>query len=142
MAVYKVKPLENGGGSGATYTAGNGIEITDENVINNTQDVVVANPELVGTEDNLTGIQVGDTKYKVPQGGSSSLGLKYQDTKDVVDFVWVDIDSKLNDTAEAIYLDTSKLKQILIKAGVDLNQPFDDAESPGEGMERVNLCLF
>ena len=29
---------------------------------------VVANPELVGTEDNLTGLEVGDTKYKVPKG--------------------------------------------------------------------------
>jgi len=32
---------------------------------------VVANPTLVGTEDNLTGLQVGETKYKVPQGGST-----------------------------------------------------------------------
>ena len=31
---------------------------------------VVANPTLVGTEDNLTGLQVGNTKYKVPSGGS------------------------------------------------------------------------
>ena len=33
---------------------------------------VVANPTLVGTEDNLTGLQVGNTKYKVPSGGSGS----------------------------------------------------------------------
>ena len=42
---------ENGGGSGT---------------------LVVANPTLVGTEDNLTGLQVGNTKYKVPSGGSGS----------------------------------------------------------------------
>lgn len=29
---------------------------------------VVANPTLVGTETSLTGLQVGDTKYKVSQG--------------------------------------------------------------------------
>lgn len=33
---------------------------------------VVANPTLAGTEANLTGLQVGDTKYAVPQGGSGS----------------------------------------------------------------------
>ena len=29
---------------------------------------VVANPTLAGTEADLTGIQVGETKYKVPSG--------------------------------------------------------------------------
>ena len=29
---------------------------------------VIANPTLVGTETALTGLQVGGTKYKVPQG--------------------------------------------------------------------------
>lgn len=36
---------------------------------------VIANPTLAGTESNLTGLQVGDTKYKVPQGGGASLGI-------------------------------------------------------------------
>ena len=31
---------------------------------------VIANPTLAGTEANLTGLQVGNTKYKVPQGGA------------------------------------------------------------------------
>lgn len=31
---------------------------------------VIANPTLVGTEVNLTGIQIGSEKYKVPTGGS------------------------------------------------------------------------
>ena len=34
---------------------------------------VVANPTLAGTEADLTGLQVGDTKYKV--GGSSGGGV-------------------------------------------------------------------
>lgn len=34
---------------------------------------VVANPTLAGTEADLTGLQVGDTKYAVPQGG----GIEY-----------------------------------------------------------------
>ncbi len=34
---------------------------------------VVANPTLAGTEADLTGLQVGDTKYKVPEGGGALL---------------------------------------------------------------------
>ena len=33
---------------------------------------VVANPELEGTEPNLTGIEVDGAKYKVPQGGGDA----------------------------------------------------------------------
>lgn len=33
---------------------------------------VIANPTLVGTEANLVGLQVGQTKYKVPSGGGGS----------------------------------------------------------------------
>ena len=36
---------------------------------------VVANPTLDGTETALTGLQVGETKYKVPQGGSETTNL-------------------------------------------------------------------
>ena len=32
---------------------------------------VIANPTLVGTEANLTALQVGETKYKIPSGGGS-----------------------------------------------------------------------
>ena len=32
--------------------------------------LVVANPTLAGTEADLTALQVGGTKYKVPSGGS------------------------------------------------------------------------
>jgi len=106
---------------------------------------VVANPELVGTEANLTGLQVGETKYKVPEGGSgdSGLGPKYQDTRDVVDFVYTDIYTKLYDgIASSIELDTSKLKQIIVNAGVDLNQPFNDSgESSDSGMEQVKFIF-
>ena len=31
---------------------------------------VVANPEMTGDEPDLTGIQIGDTKYAVPEGGT------------------------------------------------------------------------
>lgn len=103
---------------------------------------VVANPELVGTEPNLTGLEVSGTKYKVPEGGSANLGLKYQDTRDVVDFVYTDIHAKLGDTANIIELDTSKLKQILAKAGVDLNKTFQDSgESSDSGMGEVRFMF-
>lgn len=36
---------------------------------------VVANPTLVGTETSLTGLQVGGTKYKVPQGSGGQMEL-------------------------------------------------------------------
>lgn len=38
---------------------------------------IVANPTLAGTEANLTGLQVGNTKYAVPQGGSEQHLYKY-----------------------------------------------------------------
>lgn len=47
---FDVMDGENGGGSGDGTS-------------------VVANPTLVGTEAELTGLQVGNTKYKVPSGG-------------------------------------------------------------------------
>lgn len=34
---------------------------------------VVANPTLAGTEDNLTGLKIGDTKYKVSSGDNYML---------------------------------------------------------------------
>lgn len=36
---------------------------------------VVANPELVGDEPDLTGLEVDGNKYKVPQGGSGTTNL-------------------------------------------------------------------
>lgn len=48
--VYLDAIANNGGGSGGGTT-------------------VVANPELAGTEADLTGLQVGETKYKVGGGG-------------------------------------------------------------------------
>ncbi|MBQ3330814.1 MAG: hypothetical protein IJG87_06515 [Ruminococcus sp.] len=35
---------------------------------------VVANPTLAGTEADLVGLQVGDTKYKIPSGGGGGGG--------------------------------------------------------------------
>ena len=37
---------------------------------------VIANPELSGTEADLTGLQVGGTKYKVPSGSGTTLTVK------------------------------------------------------------------
>ena len=37
---------------------------------------VVANPTLAGTESVLSGLQVGDTKYKIPQGGGQETVLE------------------------------------------------------------------
>ena len=45
---------------------------------------VVANPTLAGTEDTLTGLQVGDTKYAVPQGGGTSSVFCDTDLKSLV----------------------------------------------------------
>lgn len=48
-------------------------------------ETVIANPTLAGTEANLTGLLVGDTKYKVPQGGGGSqlytLHIYYDDVE-------------------------------------------------------------
>ncbi len=55
---------------------------------------VIANPELAGTEDNLTGLQVGNTKYKVSEvnanptlaGTEAELtGLEVDNTKYKID---------------------------------------------------------
>lgn len=105
MPVYKTQPILNGEG-GKDYTAGNGIEITEENVINNTQDAVIANPELAGDEPDLTGLEVGNTKYKVPQGGK---------VYTVFDFVQLN-GKKLN---------IDKFKTFLTASGVDLTMTSD-----------------
>ena len=45
-------------------------ECLPSDVLNDLDDItkVVANPTLAGTESELTGIEVGDTKYKIPEG--------------------------------------------------------------------------
>lgn len=45
-----------------------------------TEDIVevVANPTLAGDEAELTGLQVGDTKYAMPQGGGGGGNQLYQ----------------------------------------------------------------
>jgi len=47
---------------------------------------VVANPTLVGTEEDLTGLKIGDTKYKISGGGESPI-LKVTLTKVNDDYV-------------------------------------------------------
>lgn len=52
---------------GASYTAGNGIDITGK-VISNTYADVEANPTLAGNEDTLEGLEVDGVKYAVGAG--------------------------------------------------------------------------
>lgn len=90
---------------------------------------VVANPTLVGTEANLTGIQIGDTKYKVPEGGGSAdLGLQYQSTRNVAGLFYTDLymAGYEDQTLSKAYLNSSKLKQILIDANFDLDTLLDE----------------
>lgn len=47
---------------------------------------VVANPTLAGTEADLTGLQVGDTKYKVGGGGGSVMKVTYTYDEDTDEF--------------------------------------------------------
>lgn len=42
-----------------------------------TIDEIVANPQLEGNEPELHGVQVGNQKYKMPQGGGSGASLQY-----------------------------------------------------------------
>lgn len=51
---------------------------------------VVANPELAGTEDDLTGLQVEETKYKIPSGGSGVLVVT-QDENGILNKTWKEI---------------------------------------------------
>ena len=55
-------------------TVGSGLELASGDVLNctvPTPTTVVANPTMTGTEGDLEGLQVGDTKYKVPSGGGT-----------------------------------------------------------------------
>lgn len=71
----------------------NELEINlDSKAVGKLQDVVggggttvIANPELTGDEPDLEGLQVGDTKYAVPQGGG---GIEYVEL--TVDFSNID----------------------------------------------------
>lgn len=70
MDAYLDYIAKNGGGGGGTE--------------------VVANPTLAGTEADLTGLQVGDTKYKVPAGGGGggALVVNVTETESGQDYVY------------------------------------------------------
>lgn len=51
-----------------TYTRADIKQFAREEVNESIDEVVEANPALAGTEADLTGLKVGDTKYKVPTG--------------------------------------------------------------------------
>ena len=54
---------------------------------------VVANPTLVGTEDDLTGLQVEDTKYKIPSGGVFVANSAHDPgtAREILDKTWKEI---------------------------------------------------
>ena len=54
---------------------------------------VIANPELSGDEVNLTGLQVGDTKYAVPQGSG---GIEYVELNSASGTIEVETFQKLD----------------------------------------------
>lgn len=72
---YKNEPIET---TPITAEVMNGYDDAIENIENYLADgemgtVVVANPEIEGTEPNLTALQVGEDKFKIPSGGSASI---------------------------------------------------------------------
>lgn len=84
---YIVSYKENNVGICLTYTDASVVETVsydyvEGNWVYNSTDTssieggggttVIANPTLAGTEADLTGLQVGDTKYAVPQGGGDN----------------------------------------------------------------------
>lgn len=114
MPVLKMKPTLNGEGSGGT--------------------TVVANPELEGTEPDLTGLEVEGVKYKVPQGGGADLGNQFQPNQKILEFFnkALQLDDNLN--FKQTFFGVAKFKQALVDAGVDMSAQLFD----GQG---GNLCL-
>ena len=60
-----------------------GVKFVDDN----SGTTVIANPTLAGTEADLTGLQVGETKYKVPAGGGASNYITLMDLVDIDDVI-------------------------------------------------------
>ena len=61
---------------------------------------VIANPTLAGTESDLTGLQVGGTKYKIPSGGSGSGVFVVHDDNNgngTLDKTWKEINDALSE---------------------------------------------
>ena len=72
-------------------------------------ETVVANPTLAGTEASLTGLQIGNTKYAVPQGSESSIGhtlsIKNTDSKPLLVSLCSYINNDYSITSETILND-------------------------------------
>lgn len=68
---------------------------------------VEANPTLVGTESALTGLQVGDTKFKVPSGGEGNHAyyLKFSSDQNVLGGMVYYTDADDLDTLEKVNAD-------------------------------------
>lgn len=109
---------------------------------------VIANPELSGTEADLTGLQVGNTKYKVPDN------LEHYSTDEQVVGTWIDgkpIYRKVidfgylpNNTSRYVSHGISNLKNIISAKG-QANRPessgvtFASIPIPNAGNNYVQL---
>lgn len=85
---------------------------------------VIANPELSGDEANLTGLQVGDTKYKVPQGGGGSqlytLHIYYNDVEYPKDITCIVDDNTIETYSDlANYLKTKSFVKTISASNED-----------------------
>ncbi len=121
MPVLKVKPFEGeGGGGGTTYTAGNGIEITDENVIN--ADVkVIETSNITGlTTEQCESLNVGDVvstgdkiyivNNKITSSTPPALTLTYTNFNSIqtvmygyINSSWVYVETKTKDLIDINY---------------------------------------
>lgn len=90
---------------------------------------VVANPTLAGTEADLTGLQVGDTKYKVSGGGS--LSDKYEDVTALLDAVGTVLGHDFATTYPV--LDVEALRNLLVKYNFDFSSKMEIEQTPGSG---------
>lgn len=96
-----IKGNENGGGAQINIGGENDtVNINGQPYSPGTE--VIANPTMSGSEPNLTGLQVGNNKYKVPQGGRTSFNLiDYMDTEQVsYDDSYLGLNAKTKDAAD------------------------------------------
>lgn len=74
---------------------------------------VIANPTLVGTETTLVGLQVGQTKYKVPSGGGGSENP----------YIYSLSSYQIAEILKGKVLNFSKIKQFLQSLNLDISFP-------------------
>lgn len=87
---------------------------------------VKANPELVGDEPNLEGLEVEGIKYKVPEGGGSSVVPEYFISAQVLnEFAYI-VDQDGKETT----INMSKLKTLLLNKGIITDNQIVDGNTP------------